>query len=82
MGVWKSVNGNKTRLTQLFTAPLSHILVIYLFDQTELKLFYTAFIDTGKLSEAALLDITDQSYNAMTANGDVKLREGLICLMK
>ena len=64
--------------------------------QNELKLFYTAFIDTGKedqtnafenlftfyqyclgkLSDEALSGLTEASYNAMTANGDVKLRKG------
>ena len=45
-------------------------------------MFYTAFIDTGKLSDAALEELTDQSYNAMTANDDVKLREGLIIIIR
>ena len=39
----------------------------------ELKLFYTAFIDCGKLSDAALTAITEKSYNAMTSNGDTAL---------
>lgn len=41
--------------------------------KNELKLFYTAFIDTGKLSDEALTTLTEKSYNAMTANGDVNL---------
>ena len=36
----------------------------------ELKLFYTAFLDAGKLGDDALTELTDKSYNAMTANGD------------
>ena len=63
--------------------------------QNELKLFYTAFIDTGKgikdtsliqfcsfvyflgkLGDEALSRLTEDSYKAMTANGDVKLRKG------
>ena len=39
----------------------------------ELKLFYTAFIDAGKLSDASLTTVTEQSYNAMTSNGDSRL---------
>ena len=39
----------------------------------ELKLFYTAFLDAGKLGDDALTELTDKSYNAMTANGDVYL---------
>ena len=39
----------------------------------ELKLFYTAFIDAGKLGDEALNELTEKSYNAMTANGDAKL---------
>ena len=42
--------------------------------QNELKLFYTAFIDTGKLGDEALSALTEESYSAMTANGDVQLR--------
>ena len=42
--------------------------------QNELKLFYTAFIDTGKLGDEALSALTEESYTAMTANGDVQLR--------
>ena len=39
----------------------------------ELKLFYTAFLDAGKLGDEALTELTEKSYNAMTANGDVEL---------
>ena len=42
--------------------------------QKELKLFYTAFLDTGKLGDSSLAILTEKSYNAMTANGDVDLR--------
>jgi hypothetical protein len=41
--------------------------------KNELKLFYTAFLDAGKLEEEALVRLTDQSFNAMTGNGDVEL---------
>ena len=30
----------------------------------------------GKLGDEALSRLTEESYNAMTANGDVKLRKG------
>ena len=39
----------------------------------ELKLFYTAFLDAGKLDDDALTILADKSYNAMTSNGDVEL---------
>ena len=39
----------------------------------ELKLFYTAFIDAGKLGDTALNALTEKSYNAMTSNGDTQL---------
>ena len=41
--------------------------------QKELTLFYTAFLDAGKLGDAALFTLADKSYRAMTSNGDVKL---------
>ena len=41
--------------------------------KNELKLFYTAFLDAGKLGDEALAELTEKSYNAMTANGDVEL---------
>ena len=37
-------------------------------------MFYTAFLDTGKLGDTDLAILTEKSYNAMTANGDVDLR--------
>ena len=39
----------------------------------ELKLFYTAFLDAGKMKEDALVMLTDRSYSAMTSNGEVQL---------
>ena len=39
----------------------------------ELKLFYTAFLDAGKMKEEALVLLTDRSYSAMTSNGEVQL---------
>ena len=36
----------------------------------ELKLFYTAFLDAGKLEDKALIELTDKSYSAMTSNGE------------
>ena len=41
--------------------------------KNELKLFYTAFLDAGRLGHVKLTDLTEKSYNAMTANGDVQL---------
>ena len=41
--------------------------------KNELKLFYTAFLDAGRLGETKLSELTEKSYNAMTANGDVEL---------
>ena len=39
----------------------------------ELKLFYTAFLDAGKLDDSAVAELTDKSYGAMTSNGEVHL---------
>ena len=39
----------------------------------ELKLFYTAFLDAGKLGDDALTALAEKSYNAMTSNGDADL---------
>ena len=39
----------------------------------ELKLFYTAFLDAGRLGEKKLGELTDKSFSAMTSNGDVQL---------
>ena len=39
----------------------------------ELKLFYTAFLDAGKLDDIAVAELTDKSYGAMTSNGEVQL---------
>ena len=39
----------------------------------ELKLFYTAFLDAGRLGDRKLGELTDKSYCAMTSNGDVQL---------
>ena len=39
----------------------------------ELKLFYTAFLDAGRLGDKKLSELTEVSYSAMTSNGDVQL---------
>ena len=36
-------------------------------------MFYTAFLDAGKHGDKSLSSLTERSYNAMTANGDVEL---------
>ena len=36
-------------------------------------MFYTAFLDAGKHGDKSLSSLTERSYNAMTANGDVDL---------
>ena len=36
----------------------------------ELKLFYTAFLDAGKMEDEALIELTHKSYSAMTSNGE------------
>jgi len=41
--------------------------------RSELKYFYTAFMDVGKLGEDHLDEITNNALEAMTSNGDVKL---------
>ena len=40
---------------------------------TELKLFYTAFLDAGKLGDNALTSLATRSYNAMTSYGEIEL---------
>ena len=39
----------------------------------ELKLFFTAFLDLGRLGEEKVKQVTEESYRAMTSNGDVQL---------
>jgi len=39
----------------------------------ELKLFYTAFMDAGRLGDKSLSDLTHKAYNALTSGGDVPL---------
>ena len=41
--------------------------------KNELKLFYTGFLEAGRLGEKKLGEMTDKSYSAMTSNGDVQL---------
>ena len=41
--------------------------------KNELQLFYTAFLDVGKLGGETINQITEESFSAMTSNGDVKL---------
>jgi len=41
--------------------------------KNELRLFYTAFLDVGTLGEEKIWSITEESYSAMTSNGDVCL---------
>ena len=37
------------------------------------RLFFTAFLDVGTLVEEKISSITEESYRAMTSNGDVNL---------
>ena len=37
--------------------------------KTELKCFYTAFLDVGKLGEQKILEITDSAFEALTSVG-------------
>ena len=37
------------------------------------RLFFTAFLDVGTLGEEKIASITEESYSAMTSNGDVNL---------
>lgn len=39
----------------------------------ELRLFFTAFLDLGKLGEDKIATMTEESFKAMTSNGDVPL---------
>ena len=41
--------------------------------KNELRLFYTAFLDGGKLGEETINQISEKAFSAMTSNGDVKL---------
>ena len=41
--------------------------------KTELKCFYTAFLDVGKLGEQKILEITDSAFEALTS---VRIRTG------
>jgi hypothetical protein len=61
----------------LHVAPLSKDTINRSYSGTiaknELKLFYTAFLNAGRLGEIKLTELTEKSYNAMTSNGDVEL---------
>ena len=48
---------------------LSNVLYNKLFS----RLFFTAFLDVGTLGEEKISSITEESYRAMTSNGDVNL---------
>ena len=39
----------------------------------ELQLFFTAFLDVGKVGEDKIALMTEESFSAMTSNGDVQL---------
>merc|ERR1712038_938456 len=41
--------------------------------KSELKFFYTAFMDVGKLGEAKLGEFTHNAYEALTSSGELKL---------
>ena len=41
--------------------------------RTELQMFFTAFLDVGKLGEEKVRELTYQSYSAMTSDGDLRL---------
>ena len=41
--------------------------------KNELELFFTAFLDVGKLDNKKVESVAKESYSAMTSNGDVKL---------
>ena len=40
---------------------------------SSVRLFFTAFLDVGTLGEEKISSITEESYSAMTSNGDVNL---------
>ena len=44
-----------------------------LYDKLFSRLFFTAFLDVGTLGEEKISSITEESYRAMTSNGDVNL---------
>ena len=54
-----------------------HLLILFsgsgVISKKELKLFYTAFLDAGKLDDIAVAELTNKSYEAMTSNGEVQL---------
>jgi len=41
--------------------------------KAELKFFYTAFMDVGKLGDTKLEDFTNNAYDALTSNGELDL---------
>ena len=43
--------------------------------KSELKHFYTAFMDVGKLGDKDLDDLTTKSFNALTSVSMIKLKK-------
>ena len=41
--------------------------------KNELELFFTAFLDLGKLDDKRVQSLANESYSAMTSNGDINL---------
>ena len=52
------------------------LILVRKIKQMHLKICLSFQYCLGKLSDEALSGLTEASYNAMTANGDVKLRKG------
>ena len=48
------------------TQPMTHAGT-GIITKTELKCFYTAFLDVGKLGEQKILEITDSAFEALTS---------------
>jgi len=80
--VWGTIVGNAKRMDD-FPMWLQYYPKV-LFDiinrsgtgnitKAELKFFYTAFMDVGKLGDTKLEDFTNNAYDALTSNGELDL---------
>jgi hypothetical protein len=61
-------HGGTSPLSSLYNnRPLDFLLATGVITKSELKYFYTAFMDVGKLGEIKLDEITNNAYQAMTS---------------
>ena len=78
LDVWGTLVGEARKINDLQFYPKTLFDTINrsgsgVISKRELRLFFTAFLDVGNLGEDKISQVTDESFSAMTSNGDVKL---------